>query len=66
MRIANLSGRAVLVDRNLAVDVATASAGGFDPATVAPDVTAWRRQFRGVHFTADDLTADARERPGPG
>ncbi|MCW2915151.1 MAG: glyA2 [Actinomycetia bacterium] len=24
-----------------------------DPATVAPEVTGWRRQFSGVHFTAD-------------
>ena len=24
-----------------------------DPATVAPEVTAWRKQFAGVHYTAD-------------
>jgi glycine hydroxymethyltransferase len=24
-----------------------------DPATVAPEVTEWRRQFSGIHFTAD-------------
>jgi glycine hydroxymethyltransferase len=24
-----------------------------DPGTVAPDVTAWRKRFTGVHFTAD-------------
>jgi glycine hydroxymethyltransferase len=26
---------------------------GTDPATVAPEVTSWRRRFSGVHFTAD-------------
>lgn len=25
-----------------------------DPSTVAPEVTAWRRQFSGVHFTVDN------------
>jgi glycine hydroxymethyltransferase len=25
-----------------------------DPATIAADVTAWRAQFTGIHFTADD------------
>ena len=27
-----------------------------DPARVAPEVSAWRKQFTGVHFTADDST----------
>jgi glycine hydroxymethyltransferase len=26
---------------------------GTEPRTIAPEVTAWRRQFSGIHFTAD-------------
>lgn len=39
-------------------DLAGFIARGLDPdaspAEVAPDVTAWRKQFSGVHFTADN------------
>jgi glycine hydroxymethyltransferase len=42
---ADMADLAALVARGL--DRAT------DPGTVAPDVTAWRKRFTGVHFTAD-------------
>lgn len=41
----------------LASFIARALDPASDPTTVGPDVTAWRRQFTGVHFTAD--AADA-------
>ena len=31
-----------------------------DPGAVAPEVTAWRRQFDGVRFTAQDVAAAER------
>ena len=42
---ADMADLAALIARGL--DRAT------DPGTVAPDVTAWRKRFTGVHFTAD-------------
>ncbi|GAA2894272.1 serine hydroxymethyltransferase [Streptosporangium fragile] len=38
----------------LASFVARGLDGSVDPATVAPEVTEWRRGFSGVHFTADN------------
>lgn len=45
MTAADMPGLADLIVRGLD--------GGVDPATVAPEVTAWRKQFSGIHFTAD-------------
>jgi glycine hydroxymethyltransferase len=38
----------------LASFIARGLADDTDPASVAPEVTAWRAQFSGVHFTADN------------
>ncbi|MGW1680839.1 aminotransferase class I/II-fold pyridoxal phosphate-dependent enzyme [Saccharopolyspora sp. NPDC002376] len=40
---ADMADLAALIDRGL----------NADPEQVAPDVTAWRKQFTGVHYTAD-------------
>ena len=45
MTEADMPALAGFIARGLDADV--------DPATVAAEVTAWRRQFSGVHFTAD-------------
>ncbi|WP_219413466.1 serine hydroxymethyltransferase [Pseudonocardia nigra] len=45
MQPADMPGLAELITRGLDTDG--------DPAAVAPDVTAWRKQFSGVHYTAD-------------
>jgi glycine hydroxymethyltransferase len=44
MKPQDMTDLAGLIARGLDVDV--------DPATVAPEVTAWRKQFSGVHYTA--------------
>jgi glycine hydroxymethyltransferase len=44
MKPQDMSDLAGLIARGLDADV--------DPATVAPEVTAWRKQFSGVHYTA--------------
>lgn len=39
------------------------------PAEIAADVTAWRKQFSGVHYTSDHATGEIAEvklRLGPG
>ena len=40
--------------RTLASFIARGLARDADPASIAPEVTAWRGQFTGVHFTADN------------
>ena len=48
MTEADMPALAGFIGRGLEADV--------DPATVAAEVTAWRRQFSGVHFTVDSPT----------
>ena len=38
----------------LALFIARGLGVNSDPASIAPDVTAWRSQFTAVHFTADN------------
>ncbi len=67
MRVANLSGRTVLIERDRALDVHTVSSGRFGPApaTVYADWPAFAEWARAITGTVDGEPFDRRELGAP-